>query len=148
MTIRMEVLKKLIEEWQAYEHEFYTTTEMDIEKHVNIAFEVPKLLTEVERYRKGITLAMVNTHDDDTHEFLNRLLKGEESTGLQYRLNMELQEKDRVVIVDMHKNPIVEGTIMNINDFREPSQKYAVDVDGYSEDVLFFGEGQLMKKGD
>jgi hypothetical protein len=57
-----------------------------------------------------------------------------------------LKVEDKVTIIDIDGNPISEGTIININDFREPSQMYAVDVDGYTEDVLFFGETQLVKK--
>lgn len=59
---------------------------------------------------------------------------------------MELKVRDRVIIIDSVGSPLGEGTIVNINDFREPSLKYAVDVDGYSQDVLFFGERQLVKE--
>lgn len=57
---------------------------------------------------------------------------------------MELQVKDRVVIIDEVGNPLAEGTIININGFREPSMIYAVDVDCYEEDVLFFGDDKLV----
>lgn len=60
---------------------------------------------------------------------------------------MELKVKDKVSIVNSDGNEIAKGTIYNINDFREPNLKYAVDVDGYS-DVLFFGEDQLSKTDD
>lgn len=53
---------------------------------------------------------------------------------------------DRVEILGKDDNLIGEGTIYNINEFREPSMIYAVDVDGYTEDVLFFGESQLRVK--
>lgn len=53
---------------------------------------------------------------------------------------------DRVEILDENNNVIGEGIIYNINEFREPSMIYAVDVDGYNEDVLFFGEWQLRVK--
>lgn len=59
---------------------------------------------------------------------------------------MGLQVRDRVTILDANGNSLANGTIVNINDFREPSMKYAVDVDGYDEDVLFFGSKQLTKK--
>ncbi|MEI2465053.1 hypothetical protein [Niallia taxi] len=59
---------------------------------------------------------------------------------------MQLQVKDRVFIIDKDSNNVAEGTIININDFREPNMKYAVDVDGYTEDLLFFGESQLLIK--
>ncbi|HDR4373532.1 TPA: hypothetical protein QCP80_003362 [Bacillus cereus] len=55
---------------------------------------------------------------------------------------MKLKVNDKVAIVDENGSKLAEGVIANINDFREPSMKYAVDVDGY-EDVLFFGESQL-----
>lgn len=54
-----------------------------------------------------------------------------------------LQVNDRVVICDDHGKVAHLGTIVNINDFREPSQEYAVDVDGYDDDVLFFGRNKL-----
>lgn len=53
---------------------------------------------------------------------------------------------DRVEILGKYGNVIGEGTIYNINEFREPSMIYAVDVDRYIEDVLFFGESQLRVK--
>ncbi len=58
---------------------------------------------------------------------------------------MGLQVRDRVIIIDAGGSPLAEGTIININDFREPIHKYAVDIDGFTEDVLFFGENQLVK---
>ncbi|ONK21201.1 hypothetical protein BLX87_23010 [Bacillus sp. VT-16-64] len=57
---------------------------------------------------------------------------------------MSLQIQDRVTIIDANGNSLAEGKIVNINDFRGPNQKYAVDIDGY-EDVLLFGEKQLAK---
>jgi ribosomal protein S28E/S33 len=60
-------------------------------------------------------------------------------------LIMELQVRDRVLIINTNGNPVAKGTIVNINEFREPSQMYAVDVDGYEADVLFFGKSQLVK---
>lgn len=59
---------------------------------------------------------------------------------------MELKVRDRVIILDKNGIAKAEGTIVNINDFREPSMKYAVDVDGYTEDFLFFGEERLLIK--
>lgn len=57
-----------------------------------------------------------------------------------------MKVRDRVEILDENNNVIGEGIIYNINEFREPSMIYAVDVDGYNEDVLFFGEWQLRVK--
>jgi hypothetical protein len=59
-----------------------------------------------------------------------------------------LQVKDRVEIIGPDGKPIIRGTIININDYREPSLKYAVEVDGYTEDYMFFGENQLVKCDD
>lgn len=59
---------------------------------------------------------------------------------------MGFQVSDRVLITDENGSPVAEGTIVNVNDFREPSLKYAVDVDGYMDDVLFFGDSKLKKK--
>lgn len=59
---------------------------------------------------------------------------------------MELKVRDSVTIIDKNGNPVAEGIIIGINDFREPSMKYAVDVEGYDDDILFLGESQLVKK--
>ncbi len=56
-----------------------------------------------------------------------------------------IKVKDRVEILDTDGNGLANGTVVNINEFRELSMMYAVDVDGYSADVLFFGEGELRK---
>lgn len=57
---------------------------------------------------------------------------------------MNLEVRDKVSIVDSKGKSLAQGVIININDFREPSMMYAVDVDDY-EDVLFFGESHLVK---
>ena len=54
------------------------------------------------------------------------------------------QVGDKVSIIDNNKKLVAEGKICNINEFREPSQMYAVDVKGY-EDLLFLGESNLQK---
>jgi|GEM_PF-2066677 len=59
---------------------------------------------------------------------------------------MDLKVRDRVIVLDSVGSPLGVGTIVNINNFREPSHKYAVNVDGYSEDVLFVGLNQLVKQ--
>ncbi|MDM5370563.1 hypothetical protein QUF96_03090 [Bacillus bombysepticus] len=41
---------------------------------------------------------------------------------------MKLKVNDKVTIVDENEKKLAEGVIYNINDFREPSMKYAVDV--------------------
>jgi len=51
-----------------------------------------------------------------------------------------------VWITDSTGMEVAEGTIINVNDFREPELKFAVDVEGYTEDVLFFGEDSLIKQ--
>lgn len=59
----------------------------------------------------------------------------------------EFKVKDQVEILNINGDRVAEGVIVNINYYREPSMKYAVDVDGYTQDLLFFGEEQLVKKG-
>lgn len=59
---------------------------------------------------------------------------------------MQLKVRDRVWIVNTDGSRIAQGRIVNVNDFREPSMKYAVDVDEYLEDVLFFSEDKLIKQ--
>lgn len=57
---------------------------------------------------------------------------------------MALRVRDKVTIIDLGGSPLGEGTIVNINDFREPHHKYAVDVG--LDDLMFFGESQLDKQ--
>lgn len=45
--------------------------------------------SEIERLRKSIITAMNTTHDDDTHEFLDRVLKGKENEAPSYRIKVE-----------------------------------------------------------
>ena len=58
---------------------------------------------------------------------------------------MSLQAMDRVKIIGNEGRELAKGTIYNVNDYREPSHKYAVHIDGYTEDVLFFGDNALVK---
>lgn len=38
-----------------------------------------------------------------------------------------------------------KGKIANVNEFREPSMKFAVDLEVYKKDVVFVGEEDLKK---
>lgn len=58
---------------------------------------------------------------------------------------MTLKVRDRVVVIDSKGFQIATGTIININDFREPSMKYAVDVDDHPNNPWFMSERILMK---
>lgn len=51
---------------------------------------------------------------------------------------MGFKVKDEVIVA----NKFV-GVIVNINEFREPSIKYAIDIEGYDEDVVFVGEEDI-----
>lgn len=58
----------------------------------------------------------------------------------------ELKVRDRVAVIDNRDGGVTGyGTIINISDFREPSEKYAIDADFYHEDYLFVEESQLKK---
>lgn len=48
---------------------------------------------EIERLQKGIKVIMEHTNDDDTHEFLDRLLKGKENDAPEYRIKVD-KDKD------------------------------------------------------
>lgn len=58
---------------------------------------------------------------------------------------MELQVRDRVYVTDSLGVKVGEGTIININDFREPEMKYAVDLDDYSNNPLFMDESRIIR---
>lgn len=55
----------------------------------------------------------------------------------------ELKVGDRVEIRNNKGVFVGEGTIANINEFREPSMKYAVEADFYKSDFVFAGEEHL-----
>lgn len=55
---------------------------------------------------------------------------------------MGFKVNDEVMIVDNFGNKVAEGVVYNVNEFREPSMKYAVDVEGY-DDFLFVGDLNL-----
>ena len=54
---------------------------------------------------------------------------------------------DRVLVKDNQGNKWL-GTIININDFREPSMKYCVDLDSYNKDYVFVGEDDIENVGE
>lgn len=51
---------------------------------------------------------------------------------------------DRVLVMD-NNHIYHKGTIYNINKFREPSMRYAIDLDDYDEDLIFVGLGRIKK---
>jgi hypothetical protein len=54
--------------------------------------------------------------------------------------------KDKVIVKD-YKGNEYKGEIVNINDYREPSMKYAIYIDGF-EDYVFVGDNLIVKKID
>lgn len=58
----------------------------------------------------------------------------------------EIKVKDRVIVTDLNGNKH-HGIVANINDYRESSMKYAVNIDGLEfDDVIFVGEEQIEKE--
>ena len=51
---------------------------------------------------------------------------------------MSIKVGDRVIVIGEHV-----GKVVNINEYREPCFKYAIDLEGYDEDIVFVGEGQI-----
>lgn len=58
---------------------------------------------------------------------------------------MDFNVKERVAIQTEYGKIIGEGVIVNINEFREPQFKYAVDADFMDEDYIFVGEENLVQ---
>lgn len=58
---------------------------------------------------------------------------------------MDFSVRERVAIQTEYGKIIGEGVIVNINEFREPQFKYAVDADFMDEDYIFVGENNLVK---
>ncbi len=55
-------------------------------------------------------------------------------------------KKDRVIVLDFKGEPVCPGTIVNINEFREPAVRYAVALDRYTDDLVFVSKEQLKKE--
>lgn len=49
--------------------------------------DIDELIEEVERLKTGITTAIEHTHDDDTWEFLNRLLQGKDAPDYRIKVS-------------------------------------------------------------
>ena len=58
-----------------------------------------------------------------------------------------LKVRDIVLVKDRQGNKWL-GTIININDYREPSMKYCVDLDEYDEEYVFVGEKDIELAGE
>lgn len=58
-----------------------------------------------------------------------------------------MKVKDRVLVKDKQGNKWL-GTIININDYREPSMRYCVDLDKYDKDYVFVGEDDIELAGE
>lgn len=52
----------------------------------NARQDIPMLLAEIERLRKGITAIGNESSCDDTWDYANRLLEGKEISALGYRI--------------------------------------------------------------
>lgn len=57
----------------------------------------------------------------------------------------EYKARDRVRVRDTFGN-WHSGTVVNVSDYREPSMKYAVDLDDYKEDLVFVPASALVKE--
>lgn len=51
---------------------------------------------------------------------------------------MSIKVGDKVIVIGEHI-----GKVVNINEYREPCFKYAIDLEEYDEDVVFVGEEQI-----
>lgn len=58
--------------------------------------------------------------------------------------NENFKVNDRVYLIDNKGNKWI-GTIININEYREPSKKYCIDLDDYKKDYLFVGIENIEK---
>ena len=54
----------------------------------------------------------------------------------------EMKVNDRVLVKDNQGTKWLE-TIININDYREPSMRYCVDLDDYAEEYIFVGDDNI-----
>jgi len=56
---------------------------------------------------------------------------------------MPFKERDSVLIKNYSGHVLGLGVIVNVNEFREPNMRYAVDAQFYRDDYIFVGEGNL-----
>lgn len=59
----------------------------------------------------------------------------------------EIKVRDRVIVTDS-KGKEWHGAVANISDYREPSMKYAVWLDGYNTDYVFVGDESIRMEAD
>lgn len=59
---------------------------------------------------------------------------------MEENIDEELKVGDKVELKSKHI-----GTIVNINEFREPSMKYGIDIKGFN-DIAFLGEEAILRK--
>jgi DNA-binding protein H-NS len=109
----------------------------DIKIHIfNMDYKIHLLKQKNERLHQEITelenknKELQEMADEVAHEY------GYSKEELKVRDNVKVYSKDRT--------QSVVGKICNINDFREPSMKYAIEVENYP-DVIFCGEDNLEK---
>lgn len=56
---------------------------------------------------------------------------------------MNIEERARVIVTDAFGTKY-KGTVVNVSDYREPSMKYAVELDIGLDDYVFVGEDQII----
>lgn len=55
-----------------------------------------------------------------------------------------IKVRDIVEIINDANVVVATGVVININDYREPSMKYAVEIVGY-DDCMFIGDDNIRK---
>ena len=68
-------MKEIKKQYHEYICEFQATEEMDIEKHINMALNIGKLLDEIDTLKKRINKVL----EKSAVEWINKTLKGEET---------------------------------------------------------------------
>ena len=51
---------------------------------------------------------------------------------------------DKIVVIDFYGNEF-NAEIINVNEYREPTHKYAVYISGF-DDYVFVGENQIVRR--
>ena len=105
------------------EYTYFSDTEVEVGETVNIDGKKQGIITQV-----NVPLAEIEQFKDRAKTIVGKF---------------EIKLNDRVEVKNTKGEYAGNGTVVNINDLREPDLRYGVNADFYDGDLLFVGENQL-----
>ncbi len=110
---------------QGREYTYFSEVDVEVGETVNIDGKKQGVITQI-----NVPVAEIEKFKDKAKTIMGKI---------------EINVGDRVKVITDNGKFLGEGTIVNINEFREPSLKYAVNADFYDVDYIFVGEENLVK---